>query len=292
MSPGEALMWNVEKDPWLNPSAASVSIVDGELDIEVVRRWLAAMVADVPRLRDRVRHGVGRFTTPTWVPDPEFDFDYHIRHVDLPEPGTERQLLDLIALLHREPYDRTRPPWQVIVIGGLEGGRGALVMKLHHTIADGYGMARLQARFMVRDPDLPPPEPVDLDAIVAATCAEAEAQRVDAAANPIERAARVVTGPAELSWRLSSRLGRLATDPGQLGSLASSTRGLARMAVSQLRPGGTPGRPAPGHPAPRPTATPTRPARRHRRGRRARRCGRAARPAATSNCWTSPSTTP
>ena len=190
----------------------------------------------MPRLRDRVRHGVGRLTAPTWVPDPEFDFDYHIRHVALPAPGTERQLLDLVALLHREPYDRTRPPWQVIVVGGLEGGRGALVMKLHHTIADGYGMARLQARFMVRDPDQPPPDPVDLDAIVAETCAQAEAERAEAAGTPVERAARVVTGPAQLSLRLSSRFGRLATDPGQLGNLASSTRGLARMAISQLRP--------------------------------------------------------
>jgi diacylglycerol O-acyltransferase len=64
MSPGEALMWNVEKDPWLNPSAASVSIVDGPIDIELITRWLAGMVAEVPRLRERVRHGVARFTPP------------------------------------------------------------------------------------------------------------------------------------------------------------------------------------------------------------------------------------
>ena len=31
MSDAEALMWNVEKDPWLNPSGASLTVLDGKL---------------------------------------------------------------------------------------------------------------------------------------------------------------------------------------------------------------------------------------------------------------------
>jgi WS/DGAT/MGAT family acyltransferase len=237
MSPGEALMWNVEKDPWLNPSGASVSVVDGEIEDDALVPWLRRMVADVPRLRERVRHGVGRFTTPAWVPDPEFDVGYHYRHIALPAPGTERQLLDLVGILFREPYDRTRPPWQIIVIGGIEGGRSALMMKLHHTIADGYGMGRLQQRFMLRDPKVPPPDPVDLDAIVAETCARADAARAEAAGTPLNQVARVATAPAELSWRITGRLGRLVTDRKQLENLADTVGGTVRMGLSQLRPG-------------------------------------------------------
>jgi WS/DGAT/MGAT family acyltransferase len=232
MSPGEALMWNVEKDPWLNPSGASVSVLDGRIDFDVLEQWLRAAAAALPRLRQRVEHGMGRLTSPTWVPDPEFDFDHHYRRMELPAPGSERQLLDLVAKLHVEPYDRTRPLWQMIAINGVAGDRSAVMMKLHHTIADGYGMARMQERFMVRDPDQPPPEPVDLDALVALDCAAAEAQRRQDSG--IGELGRLVTLPARVSRRLVAEGALASVDPVRLLDLARSARDVARMGVSQL----------------------------------------------------------
>ena len=170
MSPAEALMWNVEKDPWLNPSGGSFSIIDGQVDGEVMERWLRATVAALPRLRERVLPGIGRWERPKWRADREFDFGFHYRHVEL-AGGSERDLLDYVALAVQEPYDRTRPLWQVTLLTGLDGDRSCLLMKLHHSIADGYGMARMQERFMVRDPETPTPDEVDLDALVAETCA-------------------------------------------------------------------------------------------------------------------------
>jgi WS/DGAT/MGAT family acyltransferase len=233
MSPGEALMWNVEKDPWLNPSGASVSLLDGQIDFEELERWLRAAAAALPRLRQRVVHGLGRLTPPTWVPDPEFDFDHHYRRLELPPPGTERQLLDLVAKLHVEPYDRTRPLWQIIAINGVEGDRAAVMMKLHHTIADGYGMARMQERFMVRDPDIAPPEDVDLEALVAAECADAEAQRLETSA--IGDLGRLATVPVRMTRRLLSESALAAVDPARLLDHARSVRDVARMGVSQIQ---------------------------------------------------------
>src|SRR5215207_2173867 len=131
MSDAEALMWNVEKDPWLNPSGASISLVDRPIDFERFRSRIAYAAVAVPRLRDRVVPGLGRLSPPEWAPDPEFDLDHHIRHVALPEPGTQRQLLDLAAQLYQDPYDRSRPLWYFVLIDGLEGGQGALFAKLH-----------------------------------------------------------------------------------------------------------------------------------------------------------------
>ena len=88
MSDAEALMWNVEKDPWLNPNGGTVVILDRPPDLAHFRAQLAATVATVPRLRERVVQGLGRFQPPVWRPDPEFDLDYHIRQVALPAPGT------------------------------------------------------------------------------------------------------------------------------------------------------------------------------------------------------------
>ena len=168
MSDAEALMWNVEKDPWLNPSGGSLILLDRPPDVEHFTAQLAATVADVPRLRERVVPGLGRFSPPVWRPDPEFDLGFHIRRVALAPPGDERTLLDLVAAIYQDPYDRTRPLWMFYVVEGLADGGAALIWKIHHTVADGTGAGRLAEAFL-QPTDLPPDPPaVDLDAVVSA----------------------------------------------------------------------------------------------------------------------------
>ena len=157
MSDSEALMWNVEKDPWLNPSGATICVLDRPIDIEEFRHRLRWAVAQTPRMRERVAPSFGRLSPPTWVPDPEFDFDFHVRHIALPAPGTLSQLYDLAARLHEDPFDRTRPLWTFVVIDGLEGGRGALFLRLHHTLSDGLGLVQLAELYMDRKPNAPLP---------------------------------------------------------------------------------------------------------------------------------------
>jgi WS/DGAT/MGAT family acyltransferase len=174
MSDAEALMWNLEKDSWLNPSGGSLVLLDRPIDVDHFRAQIAAAVADVPRLRERVTPGLGRFSPPEWTPDPEFDLDYHIRQVALPAPGSQRQLLDLAASIYQDPYDRTRPLWMFHLFEGLEGGRGALFWKIHHSVADGIGAGRLAESYLQPTRKPPPPPDVDLDAVIAAAAAEEE----------------------------------------------------------------------------------------------------------------------
>ena len=166
MSDFEALMWNVENDPLLNPSAGVVVVCDRPPDVEDFRRRIAHAVAEIPRLRERVVPDVGRLSPPRWAPDPEFDLDNHLRHVALPAPGTLRQLYDLAARLTQDPFDRTRPLWLFVIVDGLEDGRGAMFAKLHHTIADGYAALRLAELYLTLERDAPPPPDVDLDRVV------------------------------------------------------------------------------------------------------------------------------
>ena len=165
MSEFEALMWNVEKDPWLNPNGCSLIVLDGPVDLEHFRSYIARAVAEVPRLRERVTPMLGRLAPPMWRPDAEFDLSYHVRKLGLPEPGTMRQLLDMVSTLYQDPYDRTRPLWVFYLIDGLERGRSALLWKFHHAITDGIGAGRLAERWMQRAPDTGPAVPIDLDAL-------------------------------------------------------------------------------------------------------------------------------
>jgi diacylglycerol O-acyltransferase len=87
-------------------------------------------------------------SNPIWVEDENIDLDYHVRHVTLPKPGTNRQLQAYVARLHSSLLDRSRPLWEFFIIDGLKSGQVALYTKAHHAGIDGQaGVAVAQAIF-------------------------------------------------------------------------------------------------------------------------------------------------
>ncbi len=87
-------------------------------------------------------------SNPVWVEDEDIDLDYHIRHVTLPKPGSNRQLQQYVARLHSSLLDRSRPLWEFFIIDGLKSGQVALYTKAHHAGMDGQaGIAVAQAIF-------------------------------------------------------------------------------------------------------------------------------------------------
>lgn len=240
MSDAEALMWNVEKDPWLNPNGGTVNLLDRPLDFDELCARLRYAVVKVPRLRERVVAGVGRLAPPVWATDPEFDFDYHVRRVSLPGAGTRRQLFDLACRLYEDPFDRTRPLWQFVAIDGLEGGKGALFWKLHHSISDGIGAVRLSELYMTGRRDTPPPPEVDLDQVIADAIAAEEAEKRDA-----EVSLGSLAKTAGHVWRRQLGIGRraigevaiAAVDPSRARELAESAVDTVRGGLDQIRGG-------------------------------------------------------
>jgi diacylglycerol O-acyltransferase / wax synthase len=88
---------------------------------------------------------------PEWVEDRKIDLEYHVRHSALPWPGGERELGELVGRLQGTPLDLTRPPWECTIIEGLEGGRFALFVKIHHSLIDGVSGMKLLQRAMATD---------------------------------------------------------------------------------------------------------------------------------------------
>jgi diacylglycerol O-acyltransferase len=86
-----------------------------------------------------------------WEEDKEFELDYHLRHLALPQPGRIRELLAMVSRLHGNLLDRNRPLWETYVIEGLPGGRFATYSKIHHALADGVTGARMAANSMCLD---------------------------------------------------------------------------------------------------------------------------------------------
>ena len=104
---------------------------------------------------------------PYWIEDPDFDLEYHVRHVALPKPGDWRQLCIQAARIFARPLDLTRPPWEITVVEGLSNIEGipegsyAYITKVHHAAIDGMsGIDLMEATHTLR-PDQPPPETPD-----------------------------------------------------------------------------------------------------------------------------------
>ena len=72
-----------------------------------------------------------------WIDYPEFDLAHHVRRVAIPRPGDDAELSRAIAHALERPLDLDRPLWECWVIEGLKGNRWAILMKIHHRLADG-----------------------------------------------------------------------------------------------------------------------------------------------------------
>lgn len=105
---------------------------------------------------------------PYWIEDPDFDLEYHVRHVALPKPGDWRQLCIQAARIFARPLDLERPPWEFTVVEGLDNipgippGSFAMVTKVHHAAIDGMSGIDLMEALHTLDPAAPPPAKPDL----------------------------------------------------------------------------------------------------------------------------------
>lgn len=101
-------------------------------------------------------------SNPVWVEDEDIDMDYHVRHVTLPTPGSNRQLQQYVARLHSSLLDRSRPLWEFFIIDGLKSGQVALYTKVHHAGIDGQAGVALGKAILDLEPSgrqIKPPRP-------------------------------------------------------------------------------------------------------------------------------------
>jgi WS/DGAT/MGAT family acyltransferase len=177
MSDEDALMWNIEKDPILRSTILAVALFDQAPDWERLRTRIDRATRFIPRFRQRVLSPPFRISPPRWTVEPTFDLDFHLRRVRLPGPGSQRALLDALQPIATSSFDRARPLWEFTLIEGLDDGRAAFAMKVHHSVTDGVGGMELLVHLVdlardAADPDdtdvpaAPAPEPIGMWGLV------------------------------------------------------------------------------------------------------------------------------
>jgi len=206
----------------LDPSGRA----EGPLTAAELAARLAVRLDELPRLRQKLVWPRPRWTRPVWVDDPDFDITRHVRGVTVAEPGGPAQLEDLVATVMSRHLDRARPLWQILLVDGLSDGRQAMLLHLHHAVADGRGTLEIAARLFDTTPDArwPAPPPWQARPAPAGLRLVWVAARAQVAAAWGPWAATVTASMREpaVSWRRGVRTARGVWELARAGSAPPS----------------------------------------------------------------------
>lgn len=125
----------------------------GPVTFEAVKQLLTDRLHLLAPFRRRLVEVPLGLDHPYWIEDPEFDLDFHVRHIGLPPPGDARQLAEQVARIVARPLDRRRPLWELYVIEGLEHGYTAQLTKIHHCAIDGVSGAEILTTLLDMSPE-------------------------------------------------------------------------------------------------------------------------------------------
>ena len=115
-------------------------------DFDSLATGLAERILSEPRFRQVLRTQPLDLGAPQWVDDPNVDISHHVRRAALPRPGDDAALFRWVAEVMERRLDRDRPLWECWIVDGLQHNRWAILMKIHHCIADGIAATHMLAR--------------------------------------------------------------------------------------------------------------------------------------------------
>lgn len=139
----ESTMWRANRHPGNSTQGVILEVFAGTPAWDDVLKWHEDGLAAFPRFRQRVVEPALPVGPPAWADDETFDLGYHLRRMRLPKPGSTDQLLEVAQAIGCTPLDPSRPPWTGTFVEGLEGGRSAYVLVVHHCLMDGHGSIQL-----------------------------------------------------------------------------------------------------------------------------------------------------
>ncbi len=140
---------------------AMTSFVEGEIDFERYREWVAPRILTIPRLCQYPKFFPLHLRYPAWIDVENFDPREHIEHIQLPAPGSEDQLNKIASQRFHEKLDFQKPLWRMAIVNGLEGGRSAMILNIHHCICDAAAAMEI-FKMLFDDPEGGWPEHVHL----------------------------------------------------------------------------------------------------------------------------------
>lgn len=190
---------------------------DGEPPtLELVRRRVQSRLAGLRRARQRLAPTPLGVATPAWIDDVSFDIRRHVRLASEPVRDTP-ELVAYAGKVMAERLDHSRPLWCIDYAGPLDDGRMALVIRIHHCMADGVTALRFLSALLWdeddgRDAGAPSTWRAEPEPGAARLLATGLGSRARDLGGAISRGARTAVSPQR--WRDTGR--GLADLPGTL----------------------------------------------------------------------------
>jgi len=192
-----------------------VMVFDHRMDFDRLRDTIEArLVGRYRRFRQcAVQEVAGAF----WQDDPDFDIDAHLRRRALPSGAGKKELQALASELAVQPLNPGKPLWRFDLIEDYDGG-SAMVVRIHHSIADGIALVGVILSLTDLTPDAPPQEHVAIDVD------DFEGGHVQAGL--IETLAEVLTSVVNTGTALGGKAMDLASDPDRMSTYGRHGIGL------------------------------------------------------------------
>ncbi|MFF0746010.1 wax ester/triacylglycerol synthase family O-acyltransferase [Streptomyces sp. NPDC004111] len=159
LAPLDLAFWHLESTahPMHLGALAFFGGGDGSPDGEDLLALLAARAAAVPRLHLVVRNVWLPVGGSAWAVAEDFDVRRHVRRILLPADGFAAEATLLAGELMERPLARGLPPWEMYLLGADGGGECAVLVKLHHALADGMRAVAIGAGIFDQIADAAPP---------------------------------------------------------------------------------------------------------------------------------------
>lgn len=136
-----------DTDPHVSLAVGALAVLGGPMpEFATFVAGLGQRLVGIPRFKQVLRTHTLDLGAPAWVDDVAFDLSHHVRRAAVPQPGDDAALFRLAADLMERRLDRDHPLWECWMIEGLGDGQWAILMKIHHCIADGIATTQLLAR--------------------------------------------------------------------------------------------------------------------------------------------------
>lgn len=121
----------------------AVMVFEERVSFDDLREKFERNLLPFDRFRQRIV-GIDTLGRPRWEEDPEFALESHLQHVALPEPQDKETFEQFVAGEMATQLHPDMPLWQgYLVEGAGEGDGNALVMRIHHSLADGFALLYL-----------------------------------------------------------------------------------------------------------------------------------------------------
>lgn len=132
--------------PECNVAMIMLGVLKREIPFDEALAALTAAAEEVPRFKDFLRPAPLNIAPPMWVPKADFEVREQIRQVRMPAETSWDDALRIVDELQAAPFPAGAPPWEILFVNGMPGGRSLMVMKVHHALSDGMALSLLFAK--------------------------------------------------------------------------------------------------------------------------------------------------